>query len=314
MLNLIRNEWMKLWHKKATWIMAILLVVILIGITGIVKFAGSAIGQMDGLPWEERVAEQQANLTAQLENPNLDAKARKQVEEDLAVAEYRLANDIAPFEMDTREQNIMDSHSFLSLVLMFAVIAAASIVASEFSQGTIKMLLSRPVKRWKILTSKYLTTLLYALVLTIIAFVSNIIAGYLFFDAGNGAMLDVRGGEVVEASYWGRVLALYGLQFIGVVVFTTFAFMLGSVFRTSSLAIGLSIFLLFTGPTMVYFLSKYEIVKYILFTHTDMTGYLTGNVFIPGLTWPLSVAVLTVYVVLFLFISYWTFTKRDITA
>lgn len=294
--------------------MAILLVVILIGITGIVKVAGSAMGQMDGQPWKERVAEQQAYLTAQLESPNLDEDAKKQIEDDLAVADYRLANDIAPFEMDTREQNIMDSHSFLSLVLMFAVIAAASIVASEFSQGTIKMLLSRPVKRWKILTSKYVTTLLYALVLTIIAFLSNIIASYLFFDVGNGVMLDVRGGEVVEVSYWGRVLALYGLQFIGVMVFTTFAFMLGSVFRTSSLAIGLSIFLLFTGPTMVYFLSKYEIVKYILFTHTDMTGYLTGNVFIPGITWPLSVAVLTVYVVLFLFISFWTFTKRDVTA
>lgn len=315
MLNLIRNEWMKLWHKKATWIMAGLLVLILIGITGIFNWAIDQTVQPSDQPtWEEDAAVNQANLTAELAKPNLDAETKKQLKEELAITEYRLAENVAPFSPSDREQNMIDSHAMLSLVLMFSVIAAASIVASEFSQGTIKMLLSRPVKRWKILTSKYITSLLYALVLSIIALIANVIAGYIFFDSGSGAMLDVRGGEVVEVSYWGRVLALYGLQYIGIMVFTTFAFMIGSVFRTSSLAIGLSIFLLFMGPNIVFFLSKYEITKYILFTHTDLTGYITGNMFISGITWPLSAAVLTVYVVLFLFISYWSFTKRDVTA
>lgn len=315
MLNLIRNEWMKLWHKKATWIMAGLLVLILIGITGIINWAIDRTVQPSDQPtWEEDAAVNQANLTAELAKPNLDAETKKQLKEELAITEYRLAENVAPFSPGDREQNLMDSHTMLTLVLMFAVIAAASIVAAEFSQGTIKMLLSRPVKRWKILTSKYITSLLYALVLSIIALIANVVAGYIFFDAGSGAMLDVRGGEVVEVSYWGRVLALYGLTYIGIMVFTTFAFMIGSVFRTSSLAIGLSIFLMFMGPNIVFFLSKYEITKYILFAHTDLTGYITGNMFISGITWPLSAAVLTVYVVLFLFISYWSFTKRDVTA
>ncbi|EPD51042.1 hypothetical protein HMPREF1210_02233 [Paenisporosarcina sp. HGH0030] len=315
MLNLIRNEWMKLWHKKATWIMAGLLVLILIGITGIINWAIDRTVQPSDQPtWEEDAAVNQANLTAELAKPNLDAETKKQLKEELAITEYRLAENVAPFSPGDREQNLMDSHTMLTLVLMFAVIASASIVASEFSQGTIKMLLSRPVKRWKILTSKYITSLLYALVLSIIALIANVVAGYIFFDAGSGAMLDVRGGEVVEVSYWGRVLALYGLTYIGIMVFTTFAFMIGSVFRTSSLAIGLSIFLMFMGPNIVFFLSKYEITKYILFAHTDLTGYITGNMFISGITWPLSAAVLTVYVVLFLFISYWSFTKRDVTA
>ena len=55
---------------------------------------------------------------------------------------------------------IMDSAGIGSIVVLLTVIVAAGIVASEFSQGTIKMLLSRPVKRWKILTSKYLTVIL----------------------------------------------------------------------------------------------------------------------------------------------------------
>lgn len=315
MLNLIRNEWMKLWHKKASWIMAGLLVCIIIGITGISKWADNHTVQPPDQPtWEETVAENQANIKNELANPNIDAETKKQLQEEFAITEYRLAENVGPFEWTSREQNMIDSHQLLSLVLMFSVIAAASIVASEFSQGTIKMLLSRPVKRWKILTSKYITSLLYALVLSIIALIGNVVAGYIFFDSGSGAMLAVRGGEVVEVSYWGRVLALYGLQYIGIMVFTTFAFMIGSVFRTSSLAIGLSIFLMFMGPNIVYFLRNYEITKYIMFTHTDLTGYITGNMFISGITWPLSAAVLTAYVVLFLFISYWSFTKRDVKA
>ncbi len=315
MLNLIRNEWMKLWHKKATWIMVVMLLLILLGIGGIMKWVESTNEQPENQPsWEEDAAQNQAILKEELANPNIDDATKKQLEKDLAIYEYRLEKDLEPMDPSGREQSILDSNFMVSLVILFSVIAAASIVASEFSQGTIKMLLSRPVKRWKILTSKYLTTLLYAFVLTIISFVASLIAGYLFYDSSGGAILDYRNGSVVEVSYWGRVLVLYALQFVGVIVYTTFAFMIGSVFRSSSLAIGLSIFLLFVGPNIVFFLSKYEFVKYIFFTHTDLTGYVTGNVFVQGMTWPLSIAVLTVYILLFLAISYLSFTKRDVTA
>ena len=315
MLNLIRNEWMKLWHKKATWIMVAILLLVLIGIGGIMKFVQSTLDQPENQPsWEENEAENKAFLTTELANPNIDDTTKKQLEKELAISEYRLEKDLAPLHPSGREQSILDSHFMLTLVILLSVIAAASIVASEFSQGTIKMLLSRPVKRWKILTSKYLTTLLFGLLLTMISFVASLIAGYLFYDPSGGVILDYRNGAVVEVSYWGRVLALYVLQFVGVIVYITFAFMIGSVFRSSSLAIGLSIFLLFAGPNIVFFLSKYEIAKYILFTHTDLTGFITGNTFIQGITWPLSLVVLTIYMLLFLVISFWSFTKRDVTA
>ena len=315
MLNLIRNEWMKLWHKKATWIMVAVLLLILIGISGIMKFVESSYEQPQNQPsWEEDAAQNQVFLKEELANPNIDNATKKQLEKELAITEYRLEKDLEPMDPTGREQSILDSHLMLSLVVLLSVIAAAGIVASEFSQGTIKMLLSRPVKRWKILTSKYLTTLLFALTLTLISFVASIISGYLFYDTGAGEILDYRNGAVVEVSYWGRVLVLYVLQLVGVIIYTTFAFTVGSVFRSSSLAIGLSIFLLFVGPPIVLFLSKYEIAKYIIFTHTDLTGYITGNLYIPGMTWTLSLVVLTVYMLIFLVISFWSFTKRDVTA
>lgn len=315
MLNLIRNEWMKLWHKKATWIMTIILVIMLIGIAGIMQWATSTMQQSGETPsWEVNMTENQAMLKSELANPNLGKTEKERLEEELALTEYRLDNNSAPLDPNSRESYVVDSHGMLSMVTLFVVIAAASIVATEFSQGTIKMLLSRPVKRWKILTSKYVTSILYALFLTVVAIVATIIAGYLFFDSGGGSILEYKNGSVVEISYWGRVLTLYGLQLVGVLIYTTFAFMIGSVFRSSSLAIGLSIFLLFMGPNVVFFLSRFEFTKYILFTHTDLTGYITGNMFIDGISMPFSIAVLAVYVLIFLVISYWSFMRRDVTA
>ena len=315
MLNLIRNEWMKLWSKKATWIMTLLLVVFLVGIAGVTKWVESSMQPPEGNPtWEQNLKENQMMLEQQLASPGLDDEQKEQVEEELAITEYRLKNDFAPLDPKGTESYLLDSHLMMSFITLFVVIVAAGIVASEFSQGTIKMLLSRPVKRWKILTSKFAATILYAVLLTLVTFLTTVIVSYLFFDTTGGGLLDFNDGNVVEVSYWGRVLTLYGLQFIGVCIYATFAFMIGSVFRSSSLAIGLSIFLLFMGPNVVYFLSRYEISKYILFAHTDLTGHITGQLLVSGITMPFSIAVLAVYVLVFLIVSYWSFVKRDVTA
>jgi ABC-2 type transport system permease protein len=308
--NLIRNEWMKLWHKKATWIMLAILVIILLGVAGITKYVSTNKEQAE----QPSIEENQQMLEAQLAAPELDPGTKKQLQEELKMIEYQIDNDIEKFDPNGAEQYVLDSYSMLAMVTLFSVIAAASIVASEFSQGTIKMLLSRPVKRWKILTSKYVTSILYALFLSVVAIIATAIAGYLLFDSSGGTLLSVVDGKVIEESYWGKVLTLYGLQFVSIFIYTTFAFMIGSVFRSSSLAIGLSIFLMFAGSNIVYFLRDYEIAKYILFTHTELTMYETGFTLVEGITMPFSVAVLSVYVVLFLIISYLTFTKRDITA
>lgn len=107
----------------------------------------------------------------------------------------------------------------------------------------------------------------------------------------------------------------YSLSSGDFVMSTLFAFLVGSVFRSSSLAIGLTMFLSFTGGMIVMFLSRYDIVKYIWLTHSDLTQYEHGGgSMIADVTMPFSLTVLAVYAFLFLVISYTTFMKRDITA
>ncbi|UJF27342.1 ABC transporter permease [Planococcus sp. 107-1] len=314
MLKLIQNEWMKLWSKKTSWIMAALLVVILFASMGITKWVNSSMMVNEEETWQEVAANQQANAEAMLMDPNLSGQQKDYYEGQAAIAEYRLANEVPAFEYTSMQQQVIDAHAMLSLVTLFTVIIAAGIVASEFSQGTIKMLLTRPVKRWKILTSKYITTMIYAILLSILTIAVSALAGLIFFGIGDGTFLVWNGSEVVEGSYWIEALKMAALSFASVWIIGTFAFMLGTVFRSSSLAIGLSIFLMFTGIQAVYLLANYEVVKYYLFTHTDLTQFYTGFMPVPDITMTMSLIVLAVYFLIFMAVSYWTFSRRDVTA
>lgn len=207
----------------------------------------------------------------------------------------------------TKEGMIQDPSSLGGTVLLLTVIVAAGIVASEFSQGTIKMLLTRPVKRWKILLSKFLTVNLFGMLLMLIGYIVYILLAILLFKSDAGESMS-------SWSVWSKSLYMLLLSFGSVFVTATFAFTVGSVFRSSSLAIGLSLFIYFTGSTISALLSQYEIAKYLLFTHMDLTQFETGMMLIPDLTMPFSFAVLAVYMVAFLVISFSTFIKRDVTA
>lgn len=253
MLKLMQNEWMKLWHKKGTWVMVGILVIITTGMMGLMKWISL-----------------QENMGGNF----------------------------------TREGMIQDPSSLGGTVLLLTVIVAAGIVASEFSQGTIKMLLTRPVKRWKILLSKFLTVNLFSMFLMLIGYVVYILLALLLFKSEAG----------MAGSVWSDSLYMLLLSFGNVFVTATFAFTIGSVFRSSSLAIGLSLFIYFTGSTISALLSRYEVAKYLLFTHMDLTQFETGYMLVEDLTMPFSLAVLAVYIVIFLVISYTTFVKRDVTA
>ena len=314
MLKLIQNEWMKLWSQKMTWIMVIVMVLVVFSGIGLTKWMNSTSTEDNAGSWQETAQAELDGINLLLEEPDLSETQVDYYEGQIAIAEHRLENDIAPLESDSMQQQVLDTHMMLSLVTLFTVIVAAGIVATEFSQGTIKMLLTRPVKRWKILTSKYITVLLFAVFLSLIMLLSTALAGLLFLGIGDGSLLTWNGAKVAEAAFWLEAIKLAALKFSSIWMISTFAFMLGTVFRSSSLAIGLSIFLMFTGVQAVFFLQNYEIVKYYLFTHTDLTQFYTGNFMVPGITMSMSILVLIVYFLLFMAISYWTFGKRDITA
>lgn len=290
--------------------MVILLAVMIVGLSGLSKFTE---GLNDSSAWTASLQEELVQVEQELGAADLTEDKKSELTARQQEIEQNIADSIEMSKPISREKNILDTFGMMSFVTLLMIIASAGIVASEFSQGTIKMLLSRPVKRWKILTSKYLTVLLFGLLLTVVTYVSSVMSAYIFYPAAEGNSVLFFDSEIAVTAVLGESAYLVLLTFVYVCVMATLAFMIGSVFRSSALAIGVSLFLFFTGSMIVMFLERFAVAKYILFAH-DLTQYELGHKVLASNTMPFSIAVLIAYVVVFLAISYTTFIKRDITA
>ena len=306
MLKLIQNEWMKLWAIKSSWIMVVLLALI-------VLFPAIINSQLsvpdDGLTWQER---EQASI--KMNEQDYEEYEDSFYLDQIQISQYRLDNNLPPDYGYTTLSYVDYGVSLMVIVTLFTVIVAAGIVSTEFSTGTIKMLLTRPVTRAKVLTSKLITVFIYGLLLYVFTLGLSYLTGMIMFENTQSVNLIIQDGQVVEETLSNDIFKTAIYSFGNFVMSILFAFMVGSVFRSSSLAIGLTMGISFLGSLLVLFLSRYEIAKYIWITHSDLTQHLTGNFIMDGITLPLSLTVLAIYALIFLFVSYFVFMKRDITA
>ncbi|RED65044.1 ABC-2 type transport system permease protein [Cohnella lupini] len=221
------------------------------------------------------------------------------------------SDSVSSWEMMLNESMI----SFI-LITIFTVVVASETVAGEFTWGTIKLLLIRPWSRSAILLSKYLSTLLFALLFAVVTFIVTMLINMAVFGSMDQSEILSRFFGLSAIEY---MLQYYLLQFLGLVIIVTFGFMMSSAFRSSGLAIGISISLLFMGSiiTGLFSMTDKAWVEYILFMHLDLTTYI-GNKEGPFINHPMSLgfslAVLAGYFILFNLISWTVFRKRDIAA
>lgn len=308
MFQLIQNERMKIWAKKGSWIMLALLVLAIVGY-GIL----SNSLQSDTGDWKQ---EEQSNIAFNkeiLSEDSLDATTKKETQDQITISQYRLDHNVAPLSSESVQGHMQAAPYFMTFVLLFVVIVAGGIVSSEFSKGTIKMLLTRPVSRFKILLSKLLSVVEFAMLLTIVTIVLNYIIALLFFGNSTGANLIIDNGQVTEVNIWKDTFMSFGFQFIAVMMSMLFAFMLGVVFRSSSLAIGLSIFISLLSTTITLFLVKYDFIKFIWFAVQDLQNIYYGQGIL-DVTLPFAIIIQIIYAIVFLVIAFITFMKSDITA
>ncbi len=318
MLSLIQNEWLKIFKRVGTYVMLGLLLLV-IGVSGAFMKYDDIKSEVPE-DWKATVtaelAAQQQELE-QIEENGFNDAYRSYLEEQIAINQYRLDNDVNPYEGETAWTYVEENAGAIMFVGLFAIIVAASIVASEFSWGTIKLLLIRPISRTKILLSKYVTVLLFGTFLLAILFTVSLILGFILFGTdGNSVHLAFVDGKVVEQSIVGYLIKTYFLRTIDVFMMSTMAFMISAVFRSSSLALGISLFLLFSGSQVTALIAmKFDWAKYSLFANTDLTQY-TGETqpLVEGMTMQFSIIMLVVYFLLFQLLAFVVFNKRDVAA
>jgi len=302
---------MKLSHSISTWIMMGILIAIIIAAGLITRFTGAPATKSD---WKANIIIENQEIKKNLASPEMPKSLKVIYKKTLQTNEYRLKHNIQPIQQKSLWGFVEGAIGIISLIALFAIVLGGKIVANEFSEGTIKLLLIRPSKRFKILLSKYITVIGYTLfMLLVLLVVSFLVGGTLFSFKGAGTPFLINtSGVVTEVNMISHIVQQYGLQCINLLMMVTLAFMISTVFRNSSMAIGIGVFLLTVGSTLTILLVKFNWAKYILFANTDLNQYIDGEPLVKGMTMKFSIIVLIVYFIIFNVVSYIGFTKRDV--
>ncbi|MBP2240534.1 ABC-2 type transport system permease protein [Cytobacillus eiseniae] len=319
MIKLIQNEWMKIFRRTGTYVMIGLLLFILTVVGAFVKYQDSRGTIPDNSEWKRGLQVQNESFKKEMEDmgPAIPEAVKDSYERQIAINEYRLTNDLSPNEEYSVWGFISDGSQAIDFVGLFVIIIAGGIVASEFNWGTIKLLLIRPINRGRILASKYITVLLFGLFMLFILFAYSMLLGMILFGFPEQASpyLNYQDGVVTEQSMLLHLLINFGLKSVNMLMLATMAFMISSAFRNNSLAIGLSIFLMFMGGQITSLIAiKYEWAKYLLFANTDLLQYFDGTPMIEGMTLGFSIVMIIIYFVMFQAIAFYVFKKRDVAA
>ncbi|MBC1912944.1 ABC transporter permease subunit [Listeria booriae] len=216
------------------------------------------------------------------------------------------------------------------LVALFSIVIASSVVASEFSFGTIKLLLIRPYKRWEILLSKYIVVMLYAVALALFTLlITYLISGVLTsFGSLTQDVSDIiptysENGDILNTGLTAinALSTQLGFFLVELIFSMSIAFMVSSLLRSQALAVGMGLFLLFinsiAGGITLMLAEKFEWFKYIFVTplyYINMNSNGMGNMEInSGLSTGLAIGILAVYYVVFMALSFIFFQKRDVS-
>lgn len=290
--------------------------------------------------WKEALAQEMELLEGNLKvgadvmtGKAFSDKDYKKAKDTLKIDEYRLEHNLQPYMTNsslgsTRKifDYMVSSITMLVLAVMIIIIAGSTI-STEVSKGTIKFWSFTPNRRWKILLSKLVVSVLILVITTVgVSLVSTLI-GNIFFGSQNAqGYLYVSGGEVHVINYIIYTIVFNLIGAIDILMFLLFAMMLSTVAKNTAVAVGVSIAAYFGGSTIMQIVNmfvKSDWIKFVPFnnlsltdriftndvsyTTTTMINNITGNISVG-----FSIAVLSVCAILMIVTMFDSFRKRDI--
>jgi ABC-2 type transport system permease protein len=312
MLNLIRNENMKLYRRPRT----LLMIGLMIAAVLLLSIMEWYYDESRGGAWQDAIVVKKQHYEMQLQESRFNEEQKANFQKQILLLDYHLQHNIQT-EVGTMWDGTMSAAEMVVLITLFTVIVAGDSMAGEFSTGTIKLLLIRPARRLKIMASKYIAMIQFGLLLLLLLFVTSVLTNGLLYEFGDLdlPLLDFdSSGQIVEKSMMATLWQTYLLNGVATIMYVTMAFMISTVFRSSALAIGFSIFALFASMMLMEVLQPYDWSKYLLLANLDLTQYFHGKPYQEGMTLTFSVVMLSIYYLLFNFTSWLVFTRRDVAA
>jgi ABC-2 type transport system permease protein len=324
-LPLIENEVLKL-LKRRRFRVVLLILVALIGLIVYAQIKGRErfLGKEN---WHVRVQERIARMQNQLRSGRMPRTAERWTRFEMARLQYHVDRDVDPDAISGPlfVRLFANASSYLLLPLL-ALVFGSDIVSSEFSQGTIKLLLTRPVSRAAVLASK-LAALGLAITLMVLAggVVAYAFGGAAFGYRGWGAPIltgfRLSGGDAFDLTtirslaLWKETLLVFGLAWFAALSVGALALLTSVLLRSTAAAMGTMFAALIAGTILPRVAPSWEAQKYLFVTNLPLPDYYSGSPPpIPGITIGFAVVVLAVWATAAVLAAFVVFLRRDVLA
>lgn len=334
LVKLVKNEVIKVVYKKRLHVISGILIVLIslfaYGENYTLSRTQDQVAEQFGLEnandWRRLSEQQLADLERRLENPYIPDEGRASINVRAEQLRFYLDNDVSPINSSAARfmGRFLEQSIFLFIPLLI-IILASDMVSGEVNNGTIKMLLTRSVPRWKILMSKFLAlAILEMMVLIIIALIAWITSMVIFRYGGfnepvitgfniMGNMLDTS--NVITIPQWQYLGMVYALGYLIAFVIGSIALMVSVLVKSTAASIGIMMSLLIGGSFLGFFIADWKITRYLFTVNLNLIGYISGSFQrIDGLNMVFSAMVLLGWSVAAIVTSFVVFTQKDVLA
>ncbi len=276
MFNLIKNEFIKTFYKKRTYISFLLITIIMPFIIFAIKNGGSS----------------------------LELKIYGQLQDSFIFFGTLINGYFASYIIIA----VLISHMpFLSTIV------ASEIVSGEYSKGTFRMYLTRPISRSEVILSKLIIVYIYTTLMMLFFYLYTVILSIIILGTGDLAVFH-NGLLFLDQSdiIWRFILA-YIISNSIMLTITSLCFLFSTISKNSVTPIISTISIVFIGTAISFIpIDFFEQVNPYLFT-----GYI--DLFLTAFYDPipkdkitLSILVSITWSIIFVSLSFYFFNKKDI--
>jgi len=318
---LIRNETLKLLRRRRFTIVVGIMLVIL---TLVSYSQYRQLRELRNANWRADLQERIARYENRMRRGRMNESWARSMRAEMRRLQFYLDRGINP-EQPTAPlvvRTFANAAGFLLLPLLIAVLGS-DIVSAENAEGTDKLLLTRPVRRWKILTAKLVTLWLFAsLTLLIGALLSYAVTAPVLPAGGwdapsfNGFQFSgdaFRVDTVRQLPLWHDALLAYGLEWYALLTVAAISLMLSVIFKSSAASIGTMLASLIGGTILTRISPDWTAGKYLFVSALPLADYYTGQA--PpydGMSMAFCILLLGAWAVAALAVAYTLFVKRDV--
>ena len=242
------------------------------------------------------------------------------IKESLEINKYILKNKInynKQNNLSYQLRTIVDDYEIFIIILI--LIVASTIVAEEFTNGTIKLLLIKPYSRGKILLSKYFAIIIFlGFIILYLILLEIIVGGYIFgFSSLRIPVIVYNFSKMVIVEYNIFIYMLIRIvtKLPMLIMISTISFSLSVIVHSVSMSIVIPLFIYIFTPSINYLIVQYKInnLKYLVNINWEFNNYIFGRRSeILGLNFRNSVIIFSIYFIGIMIVTYINFKKKNI--